>query len=166
MCVRRKNEKKNEIPPHPAAPKTHYEIHSSPATATTSRRRATKHVPRVSPCSPAFIDPGFVEIGHVQLSQSVKTTNNVTHSMHTDRQTGRQTNLIMPPCVHPGMKRLFCPIGKKTGLFTGHDPTLGSGQESFKMLRVGSGRVNNFLIIVGRVGPRGFQISRSSRVDS
>ena len=113
MCVRRKNEKKNEIPPHPAAPKTHYEIHSSPATATTSRRRATKHVPRVSPCSPAFIDPGFVEIGHVQLSQSVKTTNNVTHSMHTDRQTGRQTNLIMPPCVHPGMKRLFCPIGKK-----------------------------------------------------
>ena len=35
------------------------------------RRRATKHVPRVSPYSPASIDPGFVEIGHVQLSQSV-----------------------------------------------------------------------------------------------
>ena len=58
-----------------AAPKTHHEIHSSPVTATTSRRRATKHVPRVSPYSPASIDPGFVEIGLVQLSQSVKTTN-------------------------------------------------------------------------------------------
>ena len=39
-------------------------IHSSPATATTSRRRATKHVPRVSLYSHAsFIHPGFVEIG-------------------------------------------------------------------------------------------------------
>ena len=36
---------------------------------TTSRRRATKHVQRVSPYSPASIDPGFVEIGLVQLSQ-------------------------------------------------------------------------------------------------
>ena len=58
-----------------APPKTHHEVHSSPATATTSRRLATKHVPRVSPYSPASIDPGFVNIGHVQLSQSVKTTN-------------------------------------------------------------------------------------------
>ena len=66
--------------------KTHHEIHSSLATTTTSRRHATKHVPRVSPCLPAFTDPGFVEIGLVQLSQSVKTTN-VTHT-----QTGRQTN--------------------------------------------------------------------------
>ena len=64
----------------------HHEIHSSPATATTSRRRATKHVPRVSPYSPASIDPGFVEIGLVQLSQSVKTTN----ATHTHRQINRQ----------------------------------------------------------------------------
>ena len=69
-------EKKNT---NPAAPKTHHEIHSSPATATTSRRRATKHVPRVSPYSPASIDPEFVEIGLVQLSQSVKTTK-ATHT--------------------------------------------------------------------------------------
>ena len=93
VCVRRKKTKKN--PRDPAAPKTHHEIHSSPATATTSRRRATKHVPRVSPYSPASIDPGFVEIGLVQLSQSVKTAN-VTHTLRqtdrqTDRQTGRQT---------------------------------------------------------------------------
>ena len=74
---RKKNTKKS------APPKTHHDIHSSPATATTSRRRATKHVPRVSPYSLASIDPGFVEIGFVQLSQSVKTTD-VTHR---DRQT-------------------------------------------------------------------------------
>ena len=33
--------------------------------------RQTKQVPRVSPSSPASVDPGFVEIGSVQLSQSV-----------------------------------------------------------------------------------------------
>ena len=73
---------------NPAAPRTHHEIHSNPATGTTSRRRGMKHVPRVRPHSPASIDPGFVEIGLVQLSQSVKTTN-VTHThahTHTDRQ--------------------------------------------------------------------------------
>ena len=69
-----------------APPKTHREIHSRPATATNSRRRAAKHVPRVSPHSPASIDPGFVKIGLVQLSQSIKTTN-VTHAhTHTVRQ--------------------------------------------------------------------------------
>ena len=61
---RKKKNKKN-----PTAPKTHHEIHSSPATATTSRRRSTRHIPRVSPYTPASIDPGLVEIGLVQLSQ-------------------------------------------------------------------------------------------------
>ena len=75
----KKNAKKS------APPKTHHQIHSNPATATTSRRRAMTHVPRVRPHSPASIDPGFVEIGLVQLSQSVKTTN-VTHT-YTHRQT-------------------------------------------------------------------------------
>ena len=60
---------------NPAAPKTHHEIHNTPATATTSRRLATRHVPPVSPYSPASIDPGFVGIGLQQLSQSGKTTN-------------------------------------------------------------------------------------------
>ena len=101
VCVRRKqNEKKTR---NPGAPKTHHEIHSSPVTATISRRRATKHVPHASAHSPASINAGFVEIGLVQLSQSVKTTN-VTHT---------QTNKIMAPCTHPGTKRLFCPTGKK-----------------------------------------------------
>ena len=93
-----------------APPKTHHEIHSSPATATNSRRLATKHVPRVIPYSAASIDPGFVEIGLVQLSKSLKTTKCYTH-MHTQRQT----NYIMAPCTHPGMKRLFC-IKTKNGL--------------------------------------------------
>ena len=65
----KKTSKKNEK--NPAAPKTYYEIYSSPGTATTTRRRATKHVPRVSPYSHAPIDPGFVVIGLVQLLQSV-----------------------------------------------------------------------------------------------
>ena len=61
---KKKTEKKNtkKIPPHPKHT-TEY-IHSSPATATTSRRRAPKHVPRVSPYSySSSIDPGFVEMG-------------------------------------------------------------------------------------------------------
>ena len=72
---RKKIEKKTRIQKNPAPLKTHHEIHSSPATATNPRRRAAKHVPRVIPYSLASIDPEFVEIGLVQLSQSVKTTN-------------------------------------------------------------------------------------------
>ena len=79
----KKHVKKNHEKIRPT--ETHHETHLSPATATTSRQRATKRVPRVSPYSPASIDPGFVEIGLVQLSQAVKTTN-VTHT-HTHRQT-------------------------------------------------------------------------------
>ena len=71
-------------------PRTRHENHSSLATATNSRRRATKHVPRVSPYSPDSVDPGFVEIGLVQLSRSVETTN-VTRTL-TDAQTDRPTD--------------------------------------------------------------------------
>ena len=56
-------------------------------------------------------------------------------------------------------------------LFTGHDPTRGSGQGGFKISRVGSGRVKTFQNVTGRsgrVGSRGFKISRveSGRVSS
>ena len=87
-------EKKNDPPQgNPAAAKTHNEIHSSLATATASRRCATKHALRVRPYSAASIDPGFVEIGLVQLSQSVKTKNITRNTyIHADRQTGRQTD--------------------------------------------------------------------------
>ena len=57
-----------------APPTTHHEIHNSPATANTSRRRATKHVPRVSPYSHASsIHPGFVEIGLAGIHTYVYT---------------------------------------------------------------------------------------------
>ena len=73
LAVGRVRSKKNKIEiknmKKIAPPKTHHDVHSSPATATTSRRRATKHVQRVSLYSLASIDPGFVEIGLVQLSQ-------------------------------------------------------------------------------------------------
>ena len=53
---------KNKSDKNPPNPK-HHEIYSRPATATNSRRRATKHVPRGSPYWHASsIDPGFVEI--------------------------------------------------------------------------------------------------------
>ena len=70
---------------YPAPPQAHHKIQSSPATATTMRRLATKHVPRVSPYSLAAWGPGFVEIGLVQLSQSVKMA--IMTQKHTDRQT-------------------------------------------------------------------------------
>ena len=58
---KKKSKKKNNKKSAP--PKTHHEIHSSPATATNSRRRATKQFPRGSPYSHASsIDPVFVEI--------------------------------------------------------------------------------------------------------
>ena len=82
-CSRRSKKKNEKRKRNPAAPKALHEIHSSPATATTSRRRATKHDLRVSPYSLASIDAGFVEIGLVQLSQSVETTN-VTRTQYTD----------------------------------------------------------------------------------
>ena len=86
-----------------APPKTHHEIHSSPATASNSRRHSTKHVPHVRPYSPASIDPGFVELGPVQPSQSVKTKNFTrTHDKRTERLTKYWHSV-----PHPGMKRLF-----------------------------------------------------------
>ena len=86
--MRSKKKKLEKINTEKSAPlKTHHEIHSSPATASNSRRHGTKHIPRVSPYSPASIDHGVVEIGLVQLSQSVKSTN-VTHTLtHTHTPT-------------------------------------------------------------------------------
>ena len=82
VCVRRKTKrtKKNEkICPTENTPRNPHQ----PSDCDQLETARDKNVPRVSPYSPASIDPGFVEIGLVQLSQSVKTTN-VTHT-HTDR---------------------------------------------------------------------------------
>ena len=56
---KKKNRKKTQNNKKSTPPKTHQDIHSSPATATTSRRRATRHIPRVSPYTHASIDPGL-----------------------------------------------------------------------------------------------------------
>ena len=57
---------------------------------TTSRRRATKHLPRVSPYSPATIDAGFVDFGLVQLWHQKKPRTLHIYSTQTDGQTDRQ----------------------------------------------------------------------------
>ena len=83
---RRKTKLEKNTEKTSAPPKTHHEIHGSPATASNSRRHARKHVPRINPYSPASIDPEFVELGLVKLSQSAKTAI-VAHTLpDTDRQ--------------------------------------------------------------------------------
>ena len=101
-----------KTPKNPAPPKTQHDTHISPATATTWRQRATKRIPRISPCSPASIDPGSVEIGLEQLSRSVKTTN-VTYRL-TDTQTDKLNNGTL---YTPRYEEAFLPIGKN-GLIT------------------------------------------------
>ena len=59
---KKKTKKNAKIPPH----KIHHEIYSSAATTTTHPETAREETrPRVSPYSPASIEPGFVEIGLV-----------------------------------------------------------------------------------------------------
>ena len=117
-----------------APPKTHHCIHSSPATATTSRRCATTHVPRVTRYSLASIDTGFVEIGLVQLSQSVKTTNTLT-----DTQTDGQTDRLMNGTLYaPRYEEAFLSSGKKTASVASLPrPCLFIKKDAGKKLRLG-----------------------------
>ena len=75
--------KHEQISPHPK--------HTTKSTGARRPRpprdgsRRHTSVPWVSPHSPASMDPGFVEIGLLQLSQSAKTTS-VTHA-HTYTRT-------------------------------------------------------------------------------
>ena len=92
-----KKQKKN------APPKKHHEIHSSPATATTARRRATKHVPRISPYSPASINPGFVEIGLAQLSVKA-LVRWATGKRLTDRLPNLSLTSLSPPSEQRGLR--------------------------------------------------------------
>ena len=112
--VRRKRKTRKKKRKNPAPPKAHHETHISPATETTSKRRTKYHVPRVSPCSPVSIHTGFVEIGLAQLSQSVKTTNSMSH-MRTHAHTDIQQT-VMAPCTHPGRKRPLCLKAKTTSV--------------------------------------------------
>ena len=100
---KKKKKRKKETRKNPAPPKTHHETHISPATAATSRRRAKHHVPHVSPYSPASRHTGFVEIGVVQLSQSVKTTDD-THT-HADRRNKQWHPVRTPVLVERSMRQ-------------------------------------------------------------
>ena len=111
VCVRRKKKsKKQNTEKKSAPPETHHEIHSSPATASNSGRHARKHVPRVSPYSLVCIDPEFVEIDVVRLSQSIKTTD-LTHTL-TDTQTDRD-KVNNGTLYAPRYEEAFLPKGKK-----------------------------------------------------
>ena len=77
VCVRRK--KKEETKKNPPHPEHTPKFTCSPESATSSKRSATKHVPRVSQYFHDSIYLGFVEIGLVQLSQSLKRTIVTTH---------------------------------------------------------------------------------------
>ena len=81
VCVRRKKKRKKR---NPAALKTH-QNQSNTATAANSKRRTARQVPRVSPSSPACLDAGFVEIGYVQLSQSMVMRKNADRQYKIDR---------------------------------------------------------------------------------
>ena len=98
LCVRRKQkiEKKKtqkKVRPTQNTPRNPQQ----PGDRDHLETAREKNVLCVSPYSPASIDTAFVEIGLVQLSESVKTTN-VTHT-HT------QTKKVMAPCTHPGTSR-------------------------------------------------------------
>ena len=69
--VRSKKKKRKTKTRNPVAPKTHHEIHSSPATATTLRRH------------PASIGPGFTKIGHVCTTLAISKND----ECYTRRQT-------------------------------------------------------------------------------
>ena len=75
---KKKNEKKTRKKIHPI--QNTRRNPQQPGDRVQLETTCEEHVPRVSPYSPASIDPGFVEIGLVHLSQSVKTTN-VTHTL-------------------------------------------------------------------------------------
>ena len=83
----KKIKNRNKSPPHP---KHTTKSRAARRPCPTRVGMRGKHVSRISPYSPASIDLGFVEIGLVQLWQSVKTTS-VTHTL-SDRQTDRQTD--------------------------------------------------------------------------
>ena len=100
VCVCRKTKKK--IPP----PSKHtHQNHSSTAVAADPRRRATKQVPRARLSSLASSDARFVEIGHVQLSQSMTLPKNADRHYTTNTLTDRLLQYLKPICTPV---RRFC----------------------------------------------------------
>ena len=102
--------KQNEKKRNPAALKTHHQKRSTTETAANSRRLTTKQAARISPSSPVSSDAGFVEIGHIQLSQSMIVRKNTDRQHTTERQTNRPLNIgSLYTSRYVGA---FLPIGK------------------------------------------------------
>ena len=84
----------------PAAPKIHHKTHAAarqPRPRRDSARRNTSHA--LTHTRPLLWN---------QPCTALAISINDECYKYTDRQTDRQTNYIMRPCTHRGMKRLFC----------------------------------------------------------
>ena len=111
VCVRRKAKRQKQ---NPVALKTHHQKHNTTATAANSRRLTTKQTARLTPSSPVCSDTGFVEIGHIQLSQSKIVRKNTDRQHTTERQTNRPLNIgSLYTSRYVGA---FLPIGKNLSL--------------------------------------------------
>lgn len=93
---------KHEISPQSKHPT---KDHSSPVTAATSRRCATRQAPLASPSSPASINPGFVCGNRLRTARVVSKFPNVTDQRYL-READRQTEA----CTRPSMKKFFLSI--------------------------------------------------------
>ena len=108
VCVRRKENKSKK-----------QKIEKSRPTENTPRNphqpsdrdhlETAREKPRPTRYSPASIDTGFVEIGLVQLSQSVKTTNSTSHT-RTHIPTDKLNNGTP---YAPLYEEAFLPLDKK-----------------------------------------------------
>ena len=63
----------------------------------------------VTSSSPASVDAGFVEIGHVHLSQS-----KIWKKKRRQTTDSTQTKCVPEACTQPAMKRLFCHMAKNS----------------------------------------------------
>ena len=90
---------------------------SSTTTGANSRRRTTKQVPRISPSSPASLDAGFLEVGHVQLSQSTVLRKNA------DRPTQRTDFLNSNYYQYSCGGTLVVPVDRLWRRYYTHTPT-------------------------------------------
>ena len=101
-----RSKEKSEKHRNLASPRTHHEIHRSPATATTSRKRATKKRLTRYPILSRF---RRFRVCRTWLRASLVISKN--HECHTSAD--RRNRSIMGPCTHHILQGLFRPKGKE-----------------------------------------------------
>lgn len=89
--------------------------HSSAATSANSKRPGLKQIRCFSPSTPASVDAGFVETGHVQLSQSVRQKYDYCRQAvyAADKQRGILENNLNGSPYASRNEEAFSPVGKK-----------------------------------------------------